>query len=106
MLFRSTGTLRVNVGANSLSTVSTISASTTNHVWIHYVAGSGANAVGSVAFSTDGTKPTSGNNYTEITTGTSTLSANNIRLTSAAANGGVFIMDHVLVDDASIGNSP
>jgi hypothetical protein len=100
------GVLRVNVGANSSPTVSTMSAGTSYHVWIHYVAGTGANAVGSVAFSTDGVKPTAGNAFTSMNTGTSTLSANNVRLTAVAANGGVFVMDRVLVDDASIGDNP
>jgi hypothetical protein len=100
------GTVRVSVGNNSLSTVSTMSAGTTYHVWVHYIAGSGSNAFGSIAFSTDGTKPTSGNPYTEITTGTSTLGGDNLRLTATATNGGIFIMDKVRADDATIGDNP
>lgn len=105
MQITSAGLLRVAMtGGNSVTTVSAMSAGTTYHVWIHYTAGSGANAFGSVAFSTDGTKPTSGNAYTQKTDSTATASSDNIRLRSDGAI--QLFMDKVRVDDANIGDNP
>ena len=77
VLLTSGGALKVRHGANSSSaTVGTMSDGTTYHVYIRYVAGSGANGVASVCFSTDGSRPTSGNNFTSLSTGTGTANAN------------------------------
>lgn len=103
------GALRVSMpGGNSAVTTSTMSAGTTYSVWWHYTAGSGANGFGSVAFiaETGGSdsRPTSGNNYTQFATSTTTASCENIRL---LMDGGIQEWkDRVLVDDATIGSNP
>lgn len=103
----SSGALRVNSGAVSSSyTTSTMSAANTYHIWVHYIDGTGANGFLSVGFSTDGTKPTAGNAYQELTTGTHTADCDNIRVLSDATMARQIILDRILVDDASIGNSP
>lgn len=102
----SSGQVRVSVGNNSTSTSDGMSAGTTYHVWIHYIGNSGGAAFGSIAFSASGTKPTMGAAFTSINTGPTTASADNIRLTSVAANGGVYLYDKIRVDDADIGDSP
>lgn len=67
------GGLRVEAGgAPSATTVATLSAGTTYNVWFHYAKGSGANAVADVGFSTSSVRPTSGDNFAQVTTGTST----------------------------------
>jgi hypothetical protein len=98
------GTLRVDIGANSTLTVTAMSTGTTYHLWWEYQAGSGANAVGNIAFSTDGVRPTSGNQFSGRTDGTATLNANNIRLNAVSAE--VLILDQVLIDDVQIGDNP
>lgn len=42
-------------------------ADTTYHVWLYYKQGTGANAVISTGFSTTGVRPTSGNNFAQVT---------------------------------------
>lgn len=68
---RSSG-LRITHGTANATTVATMSANTTIHVWGHYLKGSGANGVADVAWSTAKQKPTSGNNFASVSTGTST----------------------------------
>lgn len=70
---RSSG-LKVICGTGNATTVATLNPDKTNYVWIHYLKGSGANAVADVAFREHPTKtrPTSGNNFAQTTAGTST----------------------------------
>ena len=105
----STGALEVRpAGGTAIATVSTLSATTLYHVWVHYVKGSGADGYASIAFSTDGTKPTSGNNFRESTNGTGTLDANKLRLGPGTAGSTTqdLTFDKVRADDATIGDSP
>jgi hypothetical protein len=70
---RSSG-LRIVCGTANATTVATLNPDKTNYVWVHYLKGSGANAVADVAFREHPTKtrPASGNNFAQVTTGTST----------------------------------
>lgn len=102
----STGALKVDAGTTATTTDVT-AVDTTYHIWWRYAKGSGSNAIGEVAFSTNGTEPTSGNAFKNVTNGTYTGQGGRIYLgyTSTNANSD-FVYDKVLVDDADIGSNP
>lgn len=102
----SSGTLTLNHGSASASTVGTIAASDSVHIWVRYTQGTGADGFMEVGFSTDGTKPTSGNNYASTSVGTSTTTVNRIALGTTSNQTAEGIFDRVLADDVSIGNNP
>lgn len=64
--------LRIVHGTANATTVADLTAGTTYYVWGYRAAGSGANGVGKIAFSTTKTKPTSGDNFATVTTGSTT----------------------------------
>ena len=64
-----------NNGVIGTATTSAISAGTMYHVWVHYKQGTANDGIMSVAFSTDATEPTSGTNFSGVTTGTSYVGA-------------------------------
>jgi len=100
VMFLTTGTLQISIGAKSATTVGTLAADTTYHIWAKYVKGTGANGVGSVAFSTNTTEPTSGDNFATFTDGTQTAQVDNIELRGPFLRTSYF--DQVIVDDAPI----
>lgn len=101
------GTVGVRAGsAGTVNTVGTVSNGTTYHVWLTYTKGTGANGFGSVAFSTDGIKPTSGNNYAEHTNGNATADGEKIMIGTDTAHTFEAVVDRVLVDDEPIGDNP
>lgn len=105
--YGTTGALTIICGTANLTTVSGTSVDQTYHVWVGYTKGTGANAFAYVAFSTDGTKPSSGNQYREVTNGSSTNQVGRIYLGLAATNAAAdLIFDKVLVDDVAIGSNP
>lgn len=81
-------------GSDSSACVTTMAANTTYHVWWSFT----ASGTCSVAFSTDGTKPTSGNNFTSKTGGTGTVERYILNSTT--------IFDRLLASTTAIGNSP
>lgn len=102
----SSGTLRIalNTVAN---TVDAMSANTTYHVFARYKKGTGANAIISVGFSTDGTRPTSGNKFAQITTGNTTLQCGKIALDlDSSVVSQTFIFDKVRVATTQIPDNP
>jgi hypothetical protein len=101
------GALLIRAGGGTEATsVGTLSAGTTYHIFLYFLKGSGANAFASVAFSTDGTKPTSGNNYRESTNGTITSDVEVFRFGQASSSTMDFVFDKVRVDDVTIGDNP
>lgn len=102
---RSGGSIDVLASA-SAQTVGTMSTGTTYHIWFRQTTGSGSNSFGSVGFSTDGTRPTSGNNYAEITTGNVSTNCTAVRIGSTINATFDFYADKVRVDDVQIGDSP
>lgn len=99
--------LRVYQGAVTGTTTDSVLIDTTYHIWFLYNDGTGANGFGYVGFSTDGTRPTSGNNkYAEITTGTSSADPGEFEISLEGYGGtaAVVIVDTVWVDDEEIGN--
>jgi len=111
-LFATSGlALRIRAdGGTAVSTANTLSLGTTYHVWVTYKAGTGANAVATVAFSTDGIRPTSGNSYAISSNGTYTVVANRMNLwgdfTTASTNYIQVIFDKIRMADTTIGDNP
>ena len=104
----SSGQIIVFHGSNSATTIDAMSEGTTYHVWWYYKVGTGVNGLASVGFSTDGTKPTSGNKFVSLSNGTATQ---NITTVHFGNFGGFnrtidFVFDRVLVDDVEIGSNP
>lgn len=96
-------------GGTTVCTVTTMAEATTYHVWGRYLPGTGADAFASTAFSTDGVRPTSGNNYAESTNGTVTVNTNRLELWGDYGTGTnciSAIFDKVRVDDATITDNP
>ena len=101
------GTLKVRAGGGTENTtVAATSAGTTYHIWVHYTKGTGSNAFGSVAFSTDGVKPTSGNQYRETTNGTAASDCNNVRFGVTSSGTFDLLYDKVRVSASEIGDNP
>jgi len=100
----SDGTVRVANGAGVATTVATLDVSTTYHVWFYF---NETTNTSNVAFSTDGTRPTSGDNFAETTSGNANTDVDVFEfggVTSTSTHS--FIFDRVLFDDEQIGNSP
>lgn len=108
LVLLSNATLWLTHGANSAASGTAFSANTTYHVWLRYVAGSGANGVAKVAASTTGTRPTADPIYAEVTTGTATTSVDNLMLvaTNMPINKPLSIFDRLLVSTSAIGDNP
>lgn len=88
-------------------TVNTVSINTTYHVWFRYSKGTGSNGIATVGFSTDGTKPTSGNGFAQCTNGNKTDQANTCKLYgNKDGTGGVNYYDKWYVSDSEIGSNP
>lgn len=98
------GAMRIVCGTANATTVSTLSANTTYYVWIHYLKGSGANAVADVAFSSSKTRPTSGDGFAQVTNGSSTADVVDIYLNVSDIAFGSGIMG-VIYDDVSFSRS-
>ncbi len=92
------GILRISNGSTTADTTGELAEGTTYHIFFSYANGGSA----TVAFSTDGTRPTSGPNFA-TTTGTATTDANRIVLGGANSdNQNQLIFDQVWVDDEQI----
>lgn len=101
------GTLKVRAGGGTENTtVSAMSAGTSYHVWCRFTGGTGSNAFGSVAFSTGGVRPTSGNQYRETTNGTATNDCNNVRLGVTSSGTFELLYDKIRVSASTIGDNP
>jgi hypothetical protein len=87
--------------AHEPSPSTTIATNTIYNVWIHYKAGSGANAVLSLGVSTSLSEPVSGSGYAETTVGTSTVNPSAIYFSQPGTNGVVF--DHIGISTSRMG---
>jgi hypothetical protein len=102
------GTLKVlnaNFDGVSAQTVDGMSINTNYQIWFHYKAGASSNGVMDVGFSTNGTRPTSGNKFAQATTSTLNVTIARIELLYPATTGN-FYFDHVLCNNAQIGDNP
>lgn len=92
-------------GTSSSNTVTALADSTNYHFWVRVTSGSGTNAVYTVAFSTDGIRPTSGNAFQQKTNGTLTTDVSRGFLGRPSQNIQARY-DHVLVASGTIGDNP
>lgn len=109
----SNGTFEADHGGASATTVGTMAAGTTYHWWIHWkadVAGGSADGQISFAFSTDGVRPTGGNNFCETLVGSSSSTGiRAIAIGIAPDDSNVsqeIIWDKIRVDNVQIGDNP
>ena len=103
----SSGAIRIygDIGGTgtAATTVSAMNGATTYHVWWSCDATSSPETV-TIAFSNDGIRPTSGNNFASATSDTTSTSNNLLLQPVYTSNDTIF--DRVLVDDVQIGNNP
>lgn len=100
----SAGVFTVRNGSTGGTTTGSVSTGTTYHIWITYTVG-GTDGTSNLGYSTDGVKPTG---YTH-SGGDATASADNLcigQITGSSSATCEFIYDHVLVNNASIGDNP
>lgn len=98
--------LRMRVGSSVVTLVDAITTGVTYHVWVKYIKGTGSDAQGELAVSTDGTKPTSGNWFTSTSSGTSTTDVNKLFFGTANTSTWDAIFDKIRCDDVAIGDNP
>lgn len=102
------GTVLVTSGAQGVSTVSALTANTKYWFWVHYKAGSGANGVEDVGFSTDCIRPASGNQFAQRSDTVQTASIGyvipgNFVAGASAVN---VIYDRLYLTSSQIGDNP
>jgi hypothetical protein len=105
----SDGTLRASAGGGTgQNTTDALSALTTYHVFITASKGTGANGVCTVGFSTDGTRPTSGNKFKSSSNGTMTTDQDRsiFGSFSAASTTVSFVVDKYRISSTTIGDNP
>jgi len=105
------GAVRVQVKNNAAgaTTVATMSSGTTYNVWVEFNINNGANCIGTVAFSTGTTRPTSGSNFAQVSTTTSATQVQEVFLGPFTTDFGShvdYVFDYFILDDAQIGDNP
>jgi hypothetical protein len=85
------------------ATVDSFSTGTTWYLWCDYVPSTGGNGVFRVGFSSTGTKPTSGNAWSQVTTGDATLEIDTWQVGGLGAN---VIHDRFRASASEIGSNP
>lgn len=86
-------------GASSSPTVAAMAANTTYHIWVSFTSGGSA----SVAFSTDGTRPTTGDNYQYKAAASATAA----RVTFGSGTTSInIIVDKIRGNNSTIGSNP
>jgi hypothetical protein len=103
------GLLRFQIPSplTTVTTVGALSVGTTYHVWANYSKNTAGGKL-SIGFSTDGTRPTSGNNYAATTGHARTAQISRFYI-GDPVSGNVTrenIFDKIRIDDAQIGDNP
>lgn len=93
-------------GAPGATTVTQLAINTLYHIWFSYTKGTGANASATVAFSTDGVRPTSGNQFASLTNGAATADVERMAILGAGGDNIPDYFDRVLVSASQIGDNP
>lgn len=109
--FNSDGEPRVQFGCTGpvYQPAATMSSGTTYQVWIEYHNDNGANSFVTMAFSTTGVRPTSGDNFVSATGVSTATQVSRVLIGRPGSENGSeidFIMDHLLVDDEQIVDYP
>lgn len=95
-----------NPGGSAIAPATAIVIGTTYHVWLYYKAGTGADGLSNIGFSTDGVRPTSGGTYAQTTVHTGTNSVGRLDFgNQAATNSFDCIFDNVRVAATQIGDN-
>ena len=106
----SSGALRVSNVVQSNTTVSTLTLGQGYGVWLYYATNSGGFRTASVGFDPSLIRPTSGNQFAQITTTAASATAIaeiHVGVTGGDfSDGADFIFDRVLMDDVQIGDNP
>lgn len=84
---------------------------TTYYIWIEYDNDNGVNAYASIGISTTGVRPTTGDNFAEATATTTATQVSRVLIGNTADENPIAadmdsVYDHLLVDDAQIGDWP
>lgn len=84
---------------------------TTYYIWIEYDNDNGVNAYASIGISTTGVRPTTGDNFAEATATTTATQVSLVMIGNTADENPIAadmdsVYDHLLVDDAQIGDWP
>lgn len=100
------GQLRVVCGTANATTTDSVAEGSTYHVWLHYDANAAGTSVADVGFSTDGVRPTSGNKFASLSTGSVFEDGGYVELSlrSSAAEAPEIKLDTLYVDDEVIGD--
>lgn len=103
----SSGTLRI-ASSSVGNTVDAISAGTVYHVWFHFKSGTGADGVLDVGFSTNGTRPTSGNKFIQVTGQSVSANLDAFSFMRHTGNPGkaTHVFDNALIKTSQIGDNP
>lgn len=99
-----TAALCINDGGGNHCTVSTLSIDTKYNVWMRYTAGSGSDGFMSIAFTTSGTEPTSGNDYISLSDSPATASPDRLQFRLNSLSGESYYFDEIKVADEPIGS--
>jgi hypothetical protein len=97
---------RLSTHFDAVSPADALSFGTNYHLFGRYSLGTGANSIVEIAYSTDGTKPTSGTKYATATNLSYTSQAGRIWLGFNNTGNYDVIFDKVLVAATPIGSNP
>lgn len=100
ILSGSAGQLSFYHGATSAAITDAVADDTWVHIWLKYVKGTGSDGVAECGWSTDTTRPTSGNKFAAISTGTSTTDIDRVYCGQDASETHTMYFDDVWVDEA------
>jgi hypothetical protein len=103
-LFQIDSSLRPSFGG--AQTTDPFLLNTAYHVWLHYRKGTGSNGIVEIGFSTDGTKPTSGNKWKKSTTYIGINNAGRLSLGTTTSTTINIKFDKIRVDNSEIGSNP
>jgi hypothetical protein len=109
VMMNTSNRITVGSGTGTAITTNSISAGTTYHFWVSYskdADGGSASGTASVAFSTDGVRPLSGNAYAATAVGSQTTDVHHVIIGPENNSTWEGIFDRVRVDDATIGDNP
>lgn len=101
-----TGKLRLVMGAITAETTDSFPIGSKVWIWFRYTAGTGSNAIGNLAFSTDGIKPTSGGKVASITNGVQTANVNRIYCGHTSNITLNAIYDRIVLAESEIWDNP
>jgi hypothetical protein len=98
--------ITIRHGTGAATTTNGVSSATTYSFFLTFTKGSGANGIANIGYSTDDTRPTSGNTYVSVSNGTSTADVRDIMFGPENTSTWEAQVDKVRADNATIPSSP